>query len=166
MAVDFERDALEARLIESGYNPDIQSVVVWEGVIDYLTESAVQSTLSALARLLAPSSLLIFTYTHKDALEGSKVFHGARRWRYLSRVSGESFIFGFNPDSLAKVLKPHLLLLKSDTSTAEIAKRCCPPLGRRELGNPAYRLATAIRMSPPAWGPSRFIQGSGLAPVR
>jgi methyltransferase (TIGR00027 family) len=59
VAVDFERDAIEARLIESGYNPAIQSVVVWEGVIDYLTESAVQSTLTVLARLLAPYSLLI-----------------------------------------------------------------------------------------------------------
>jgi O-methyltransferase involved in polyketide biosynthesis len=63
VAVDFERDALEAKLIESGYHPDVQAVVVWEGVIDYLTESAVQSTLAVLARLLAPSSLLIFTYT-------------------------------------------------------------------------------------------------------
>ena len=59
VAVDFERDAIEARLIESGYNPVIQSVVVWEGVIDYLTDSAVQSTLTVLARLLAPYSLLI-----------------------------------------------------------------------------------------------------------
>jgi O-methyltransferase involved in polyketide biosynthesis len=45
VAVDFERDAIEAKLIESGYNPAVQSAVVWEGVIDYLTESAVQSTI-------------------------------------------------------------------------------------------------------------------------
>ncbi len=45
VAVDFERDALEARLIESGYDLALQTVVVWEGVIDYLTESAVESTL-------------------------------------------------------------------------------------------------------------------------
>lgn len=147
VSVDFERDAIEARLIESGYNPAIQSVVVWEGVIDYLTDSAVQSTLTVLARLLAPYSLLIFTYTHKSALDGSKTFHGARRWRYLSRVSGEPFIFGFDPDMLAEVLKSHSLLLQSDASTAEIAQRYCPPLGRREPGNRAYRLSTAIRMN-------------------
>ena len=74
VAVDFERDALEPKLIESGYNPAVRTVVVWEGVIDYLTESAVESTLSTLARLLAPSSLLIFTYTHKGALDGSEAF--------------------------------------------------------------------------------------------
>lgn len=143
VAVDFERDALEVKLIESGYNPAIQSVVVWEGVIDYLTETAVQSTFTVLARLLAPSSLLIFTYTHKSALDGSKAFRGARRWRYLGRVSGEPFIFGFNPDTLVEVLKSHQFLLQSDASTEEIARHYCPPLGRRELGNRAYRVATA-----------------------
>jgi methyltransferase (TIGR00027 family) len=71
VAMDFERDAIEAKLIESGYHPDVQAVVVWEDVIDYLTESTVQSTLAVFERLLAPSSLLIFTYTDKDALDGS-----------------------------------------------------------------------------------------------
>ncbi len=62
-------DALEARLIESGYDPAIPSVVVWEGVIAYLTESAVYSTLAVLAQLLAPSSLLVFTYGHEGCRE-------------------------------------------------------------------------------------------------
>jgi O-methyltransferase involved in polyketide biosynthesis len=118
---------------------------VWEGVIDYLTESAVQSTLAVLGRLLAPSSLMILTYTHKGALDGSKAFPGARRWRYWSRASAERFVFGFEPDRLPEVLKPHSFLLQSDDSTAEIARRYCSPLGRREPGNRAYRVATATR---------------------
>ena len=146
VAIDFERDALEAKLIESGYNPAVQTVVVWEGVIDYLTESAVQSTLAVLARLLAPSSLLIFTYTDKGALDGSKAFPGARRWRSWSSVSGEPFLFGFNPDTLADVLKPYRFQLQSDASTEEIARRYCSPLGRIEPGNRAYRVATARRV--------------------
>ena len=146
VAMDFERDALEAKLIESGYNPAVQTVVVWEGVIDYLTESAVQSTLAVLARLLAPSSLLIFTYTHRGALDGSKDFPGARRWRFLSRVGGEPFLFGFNPDTLSEVLKPYRFQLESDASTEEIAQPYCSPLGRTEPGNRAYRVATARRM--------------------
>jgi methyltransferase (TIGR00027 family) len=143
VAVDFERDALETKLIESGYDPAIQSVVVWEGVIDYLTESAVRSTFAVLGRLLAPSSLLIFTYTHKGALDDSKTFPGARRWRSWGKVSGEAFLFGFDPDTLAEELKPHLFLLQSDASTEEIAQHYCAPLGRKESGNRAYRVAAA-----------------------
>jgi methyltransferase (TIGR00027 family) len=146
VAMDFECDALEAKLIESGYNPAVQTVVVWEGVIDYLTESAVQSTLAILARLLAPSSLLIFTYTDKGALDGSKAFRGARRWRSLSRAGGEPFLFGFDPDTLAEVLNPYRLQLESDASTEEIAQRYCSLLDRTESGNRAYRVATARRV--------------------
>jgi methyltransferase (TIGR00027 family) len=146
VAVDFERDNLEAKLAESGYDPATPAIAVWEGVISYLTESAVQGTFAVLARLLAPSSFLIFTYTHKGALDGSKAFPGARRWRSWSSVSDEPFIYGLNPDTLAEMLKPYRFLLQSDASTAEIARRYCPPLGRREPGNRAYRVATATRM--------------------
>jgi methyltransferase (TIGR00027 family) len=146
VTVDFERDNLEAKLAESGYDPATPAIAVWEGVISYLTESAVQGTFAVLSRLLAPSSFLIFTYTHKGALDGSKAFPGARRWRSWSSVSGEPFIYGLNPDTLAEMLKPYRFLLQSDASTAEIARRYCPPLGRREPGNRAYRVATATRM--------------------
>lgn len=131
-----------------GYNPAAQTVVVWEGGIDYLTESAVQSTVAGLARLLAPSSLLIFTFTDKGALDGSKVFRGARRWRSLSRAGGEPVLFGLNPDTLAEVLKPYRFQLESDASTEEIARRYNSPLGRTESGNRAYRVATARCMAP------------------
>lgn len=44
VAVDFEQDNLEAKLSESGYDRAAPAIVVWEGVICYLRESAVQST--------------------------------------------------------------------------------------------------------------------------
>jgi len=146
LTVDFERDDLQTKLIESGYDPATPTVVVWEGVIDYLTESAVEGTFAVLARLLAPSSSLIFTYVHKGVLDGSKAFPGARRWRSWNSFSGESFIFGFDPDALVKMLKPYRFLLQTDASTEEIARRYCPPLGRREPGNLAYRVAAATRV--------------------
>lgn len=146
VAVDFEQNNLEAKLFESGYDPATPTIVVWEGVISYLTESAVQSTFAVLARLLAPSSLLIFTYTHKGVLDGTKAFPGACRWQYWSRVSGEPFICGLNPDTLTDILNSYRFQLQSDASTAEIARHNCPPLGRREPGNRAYRVASATRM--------------------
>jgi O-methyltransferase involved in polyketide biosynthesis len=97
---------------------------------------------------MAPSSLLIFTYTDKGALDGSKAFRGARRWRSLSKAGGEPFLFGFNPNMLADVLKPYRFRLVSDASTAEIAQSYCSSLRRTESGNPAYRVATARCMKP------------------
>jgi len=146
VAVDFEKDHLERKLIKAGFEPGIPAVVVWEGVLSYLTESAVQGTFALLAKLLAPSSRLIFTYMHKGALDGSSVFPGARRWRSWVRLGGEPFIYGLDPDTLADFIKPFGFLLQSDASTEEIAGQYCPPLGRREPGSPAYRVAIATRM--------------------
>jgi methyltransferase (TIGR00027 family) len=146
VAVDFEKDNLERKLIESGFEPGTPVVVVWEGVISYLTESAVQGTFTRLARLLAPSSSLIFTYMHKGVLDGSRIFPGARRWRSWVSYSGEPFIFGFDPDTLPNALKPYGFLLQSDRSTEEIAQEHGPALGRSEPGSPAYRVAVATRV--------------------
>ena len=146
VAVDFERDNLGRKLIEAGFEAEIPAVVVWEGVISYLTESAVQGTFALLAQLLAPSSSLIFTYMHKGALDGSKNFPGARRWRSWVSFSGEPFIYGLDPDTLGDMLKPIGFSLQSDASTEEIAGHYCPPLGRREPGSSAYRVAIASRM--------------------
>lgn len=143
--VDFEKDDLEDKLIEAGFDTKKSTVVVWEGVVSYLTESAVHGTLAVLARLLAPGSHLILTYMHKGALDGSGTFKGARRWKSWVRFSGEPFIFGFDPANLAEALRPLGFLLKNDVSTEEAARHYCGPIGRDECGSEAYRAATAIR---------------------
>jgi hypothetical protein len=61
------------------------------------------------------------------------------------RFSGEPFVFGFEPDNLGGTLRPFGFVLTSDESTEAIARRYCEPLGRREPGSRAYRVATAVR---------------------
>ncbi len=79
--VDFEKDNLEFKLNEAGFDGKTPAVVLWEGVVSYLSEPAVYANLAVLARLLAPDSRLILTYVHKGALDGSVMFRGARRWK-------------------------------------------------------------------------------------
>ena len=114
-------------------------------MISYLTRSAVEDNLALLARLLVPGSQLIFTYMHKGALDGSRVFPGARRWRSWVRFSGEPFVFGFDPEALDATLRSFGFLLRSDESTKQLARRYCTPIGREEPGSQAYRVSSAIR---------------------
>jgi len=143
--VDFEKDDLEARLIQAGFDRAIPTVVVWEGVISYLTRSAVEGTLALLGRLLVPASQLIFSYVDKGALDGSRVFPGARRWKYWVRFSGEPFVFGFDPDTLPATLRSFGFVLRSDESTEQTGQRYCAPMGRKEPGSQLYRVASAVR---------------------
>lgn len=143
--VDFEKDDLERELLRAGFDRSNSAVVVWEGVVSYLTEAAVNANLAVLARLLAPHSRLILTYVQREVLDNSEAFRGARRWKFWVRRSGEPFIFGFNPATLAETLRPHGFLLQSDVSTAEAARLYCASTGRNETGSEWYRVVTASR---------------------
>jgi methyltransferase (TIGR00027 family) len=145
LEVDFERDNLEFKLKEAGFNEKTRTAALWEGVVSYLSEPAVDANLAVLARLLAPHSRLILTYVHKGALDGSQKFQGARRWKSWVRRSGEPFIFGFDPATLADYLRPRGFLLQSDVSTAEAAGHYRVSTYRNETGSELYRVASMIR---------------------
>ncbi len=145
MPVDFEKDDLHNALIEAGFDKNAPALVVWEGVVSYLTAPAVHENFSMLARILASESLVIFSYVHSGALDGSVPFREARRWKSWVRAGGEPFIFGFDPAALADYLRPRGFALVSDVSTADAAKVYCEPLGRAETGSALYRIAVARR---------------------
>jgi methyltransferase (TIGR00027 family) len=60
--VDFEKDSLEASLVNAGFDRARPTFVIWEGVTMYLTPPAFLGTLEVLRALLAPGSRLAVTY--------------------------------------------------------------------------------------------------------
>ena len=142
---DFEKDNLESKLKNAGYDQAMPALVIWEGVVSYLSESAVDANLVLLSNLLAAKSRLIVTYVHRGALDGSLTFPNARRWRWWVRRGGEPFLFGFDPATLANRLARYGFELQSDLSTADAAKHYCAANGRYESGSEFYRVACMIR---------------------
>lgn len=72
VACNFEREDPAARLAASGLD-DAPALVIWEGVVPYLTEAAVRATASALATGLHPGSLLAFDLVGKGYAAGVKM---------------------------------------------------------------------------------------------
>ena len=60
--IDFVHDDLEAKLRAAGYEPDVPTTWVWEGVTMYLDDDALRKTLGAVHRLFAPGSRLLAHY--------------------------------------------------------------------------------------------------------
>ena len=79
--VDFEKEDLHNALVGAGFDKNVPALVVWEGVVSYLTAPAVHENFCVLARLLATGSHVIFSYVHSGALDGSVAFPEARRWK-------------------------------------------------------------------------------------
>jgi methyltransferase (TIGR00027 family) len=95
--VDFNTQTLEGRLFECGYDPALKTLFIWQGVTQYLTPAAVDSTLAFIAGWSGEGSAVIFDYMYSTLLDGT-IKHGevsnirSKRW-----LSGEDFTFGL-PD--------------------------------------------------------------------
>lgn len=69
---DFEVDDPIERLTASGFDPREPALVLWEGVVSYLTEPAIRATASRIAGALDPRSLLAFEFVGKNYAAGIK----------------------------------------------------------------------------------------------
>jgi methyltransferase (TIGR00027 family) len=60
--VDFARDSLDAALAAAGHDPARATTWIWEGVVMYLTRSAIAATLAVVQKRSAPNSWLSVVY--------------------------------------------------------------------------------------------------------
>jgi methyltransferase (TIGR00027 family) len=141
--VDLTRDDLADALRRAGFATDERAVVVWEGVTNYLTADAVDTTLRHLAGIIASGGRLVVTYIDRSALDGTGGFSGVEEWHAAVRRHGEPWTFGFDPVELPGYLAERGMRLTHDLSTREAAARYLGPLGRDEPAAPFYRIACA-----------------------
>lgn len=140
VAVDLLAADLGEALLAGGFAAGEPTVVVWEGVTNYLSEPAVDGTLRRLAGLSAAGSTLIMTYVSKAVLDGEI---DAGPWPEAVRRAGEPWTFGFDPARLGGYLAGRGLRLTLDMSTEDAADRYLRPLGRAERAATFYRVAAA-----------------------
>jgi methyltransferase (TIGR00027 family) len=125
---DLSRDELGAAGLDAGPC----TVVVWEGVTNYLTADAVDTTLRTLAGTLGRGSRIVFTYVDRSALDGTGGYAGVDEWHAEVRRHGEPWTFGFEPEQLPAYLAERGLRLMLDLTARDAAARYLLPLGRDE----------------------------------
>jgi methyltransferase (TIGR00027 family) len=103
--VDFNTQTLEARLLESGYEPTRKTLFIWQGVSMYLTSEAVDSTLAFVVKHSGAGSAIVFDYIYRSVLEGVQKHSevgGMRRYRFMT---GEGLTFGIPEGAVESFLK-------------------------------------------------------------
>lgn len=101
--VDFEHMSLEEGLAQAGCNPDVPSVFCWLGVTQYLTESAIRSTLEFVQSHAESSSVIFSFLPPDDELEEEDCGLLAEIHR-LASARGEPFLSRFSPQPLLQLL--------------------------------------------------------------
>ncbi len=99
--VDFERETLADGLAAAGFDAAQQTFFTWLGVVPYLTEQAVFSTLGFIASLPGRAHV-VFDYSNPPALGPSEDEYAAGRKQLAARVAfvGEAFRSEFETDAL------------------------------------------------------------------
>ena len=94
VSIDFSREKLDQKLSESGYERNLKTLFIWEGVTMYLTAEAVDETLAFVAENSCEGSSIIFNYVLESIVDGSHKLKLAKKWKeYLGRL-GEQLTFG------------------------------------------------------------------------
>lgn len=91
---NFEREDPIERLVASGFSTTEPALVVWEGVVPYLTEAAVRATATRLATGLDPRSLVAFDFVGKKLAAGSSLSEKDLQTRNYVGELGEPIRYG------------------------------------------------------------------------
>jgi methyltransferase (TIGR00027 family) len=147
VAVDLEHERLRPALERAGFDANAPTTWVWEGVVPYLTEEAVVSTVSQVADLAAPGSLLVVNYQSRS-LTASVM---RRVMRMVMRVThqpdplaGEPWRSAWSPAAMRTMLSENGFETASDDDLLTLASGLgLPSDAAASLRN--GRVAVAVR---------------------
>jgi methyltransferase (TIGR00027 family) len=91
---NFEREDPIERLVANGFSTSAPALVIWEGVVPYLTEAAVRATAKRLASGLDPHSLVAFDFVGKKLAAGQNLSQTDEQTRSYVGELGEPIQYG------------------------------------------------------------------------
>ncbi len=98
VSIDFEKDGLDKKLFESGYDRGLKTLFIWEGVTMYLTAEAVSDTLAFMATNSGEGSFIIFNYIRGSIQNGTSEFEYVKLRK--AHEAEESFRFAIEDEAI------------------------------------------------------------------
>ena len=115
VAVDFETASLARVLEEAGHRAHEATIWLWEGVVMYLRDAAIRTTLSALAARSAPGSTLAVQYNTREGRSIASTL--------VLRIWGEPQIGLRSPSEMASELEAAGFRVVADSGATEWSSR-------------------------------------------
>jgi methyltransferase (TIGR00027 family) len=128
--IDFDRQTLEDVLKSHGYSLDQKSFFIWEGVTQYISETAVRTVFEFLAKV-RPGSRIVFTYIVKDFIDGERTY-GLERLYQQTRVKKQMWQFGLQPSQVAAFIGEYSWKELEQVGADEYRQRYLIPMGRTD----------------------------------
>ena len=120
--IDFERQSFDTELKAAGYNLRSETFFLWEGVTQYISKQANDSTLRYVAQA-SPGSKILFTYVLKGFIEGKEIPEGTEGTYKTFCRKNPLWIFGLDPVELTTYLSKYSLSLIEDIGSDQVKER-------------------------------------------
>jgi methyltransferase (TIGR00027 family) len=118
--VDLERDDLGETLVAAGFQENSPAFFTWLGVVPYLTQDAIGSTLDYIASI--QNSEVVFDYMAPQAFSEEIRELVKERTEQLEKID-ERWASRFEPAEVATILRSHGFCAIEDINFQEIASR-------------------------------------------
>jgi methyltransferase (TIGR00027 family) len=119
--VDFERDDIGEKLVGAGFQPNSPAFFTWLGVVPYLTQEAIGSTLDYIASI--QNSEVVFDYMEAPQTFSEEIRELVKeRTEQLAKI-GERWASSFAPAGIATILRSHGFCNIKDINFQEIRSR-------------------------------------------
>ncbi|MGN0243478.1 MAG: class I SAM-dependent methyltransferase, partial [Lachnospiraceae bacterium] len=119
--IDFTKDDIGEKLIESGFKPEKKTFFSWLGVSMYLDRDSIETMLRNLSSLDTDDSDLIFDYADDSLFQAEE--RRVQNMLAMAKAGGEEMKSGLDQMSLEQMLSTHHFLTYEHLSCREIQNR-------------------------------------------
>jgi len=150
VAVDFNRHSLTERLIDEGFDQSKSTIFTLEGVSQYITKEALNSTIKEVAKLTQKArSLFFLSYVNELLDKNPKAcfgtgYPGAKKRasliRYGSAKVGEPWISFYSTEDIESLLSKNDYTIIDNATLRDLNSRYFAPVGRTLSENQLFNI--------------------------
>lgn len=104
VSIDFNTTDLAEQFTQNGYNPELKTLFILEGLTYYLNAEVLDRILRFISQRSGSGSSVIFDYTCPDVISGKSGRREAKIWWRSSLKRGERLTLGLDPDNIENFL--------------------------------------------------------------
>lgn len=155
VSVDFNHQSLKKQLLDAGFDESKSAIFTLEGVSQYISKAAVQSTLEELEELTKNTDATFYiSYvdsqlkTNPTACFGKGYPHPDKKAETVMNLAakvGEPWISFYSPDEIREVLSQHGFMLIEDKTLVDFNEEYFTPVGRKLSDSEIFNLEHSVR---------------------
>jgi methyltransferase (TIGR00027 family) len=147
--IDFNSQSIQDVLLVNGYDPDMKTFFIWEGVSYYLPEKSVDSILEFVVNNSSSASLIAFDYAIRSFIEGDYSTYGSKKLADTWKKMGEPGLSGIEDGATERFLNERGLSIISDLGSGELEQIYATRKDGKQIGR--------------IWGCMRIVYASVIA---